>query len=125
MFRELIALSALISASAASAADWTLVAKCGDLGQERLYSYDAGSVARNASSVAVKMKGDYSKSIQKGVSESEMTWVFDCGQRMWAERSRTVYDSDHHKVAAFDNPSLTMRIVPASVADKVFTVVCA
>lgn len=125
MLRGWIAGAALLSASAASAADWTLVAQCGDAGQERLYSYDAKSILRDPSMVAVKMKGDYSRLVQKGARESEMIWAFDCTQRMWVERSRTVYDSDHRTVASFDNPSVAMRIVPSSVADKVFAVVCA
>lgn len=124
MLRKLIAGAALISSGAASAADWNLVAMCGDPGQERLYSYDRSSVSREPSAVAVKMKGDYSKLRQKGASESEMTWVFDCAQRIWVERSRTVYDSNHRMLASFDNPSVAMRIVPSSVADKVSTVVC-
>lgn len=124
MVRQMIAGLALISSGVASAADWTLVAQCGDPGQERLYSYDANSVSRAPSSVVVKMKGDYSRLAQRSARESEMLWTFNCAEGTWVENSRTNYDAHHKTLSSFTNPSAAMRVAPTSVADKVFAVVC-
>lgn len=119
-----IALLVIALPASAPAADWVFVANCGEPGQLSAYSYDPGSIRRTGQALSVKVRGDYSQHASSRAREALMLWSFDCSKRTFVEASRREYDPGRKIVANHRKPTLAMAVMPESVPDKVFTVVC-
>lgn len=111
--------------SAASGANWVFVAHCGVENQLRSYSYDAQSVRRDRDGLVVKLVGDYSRDKGSRAREARMTWFVDCAARTFVERERTEYDNGRAVVQQYREPTAFSPVLPGSVAEKLFTKVCA
>lgn len=125
MTRILAALAAITIPASASATTWVSVADCGDVGQVRFYSYDASSVRTVGNARSVKIRGDYSQHSNSRAREARMLWSFDCQARTFKEASRKEIGAGGKVVENFRTSTPSMPIIPDSVADKVFAVVCA
>lgn len=120
-----IALLGVSLPAGATAADWVTVASCGDPGQVKAYSYDLASIDRSGDERSVKIRGDYSADRTSRAREAQMLWSFDCANRKFTEASREEYDSGRKVMQSYKEGTGAMALMPGSVADKVFAIVCA
>ncbi len=120
----MIALLGLSLPASATAGSWVMVATCGDPGQVKAYSYDPASIDRRGDARSVKIRGDFSDDQTSAAREAQMLWSFDCANRKFTEASRKEYDNRRRVLQSYNKASAAMALMPGSVADKVFAVVC-
>jgi hypothetical protein len=125
ILRLTLALVASILPSSVHAASWVFVANCGDDPQVRAYSYDADSIRRDGDNVRVWVKGDYSRLVGSQAREAKMLWSFSCPSKALVEISRAEYGADGKIVSNYEGSTPSMGIPSGSMADKVYSTVCA
>jgi hypothetical protein len=123
MFRSTILAVGIFASSSAPGANWRVFAECGQVGQQRVYSYDVGSVQRHGDNVAVPLKADYSRVPGSRASMARIQWALDCHRKSFVEKSRLEYGGNGRIVATY-RTTRSMDVNPGSVADKLFQLIC-